>query len=41
MAFEEGGIVNTRDHFVSGVAQGWGEMDWAALAKVVTGDAVQ
>jgi 3-hydroxyisobutyrate dehydrogenase-like beta-hydroxyacid dehydrogenase len=28
-----------RDHFVSGVAQGWGEMDWAALAKVVAGDA--
>ena len=28
-----------RDHFVSGVAQGWGEMDWAALSKVVAGDA--
>jgi len=28
-----------RDHFVSGVAQGWGELDWAALAKVVAGDA--
>jgi hypothetical protein len=24
-----------RDHFVSGVARGWGDMDWAALAKVV------
>jgi 3-hydroxyisobutyrate dehydrogenase-like beta-hydroxyacid dehydrogenase len=24
-----------RDHFVSAVARGWGDMDWAALAKVV------
>jgi 3-hydroxyisobutyrate dehydrogenase-like beta-hydroxyacid dehydrogenase len=28
-----------RDHFVSGVARGWGDMDWAALAKVVAEDA--
>ena len=28
-----------RDHFVSAVARGWGDMDWAALAKVVAGDA--
>jgi 3-hydroxyisobutyrate dehydrogenase-like beta-hydroxyacid dehydrogenase len=28
-----------RDHFVSGVARGWGDMDWAALAKVVAQDA--
>jgi 3-hydroxyisobutyrate dehydrogenase-like beta-hydroxyacid dehydrogenase len=28
-----------RDHFVSGVARGWGDLDWAALAKVVAGDA--
>jgi 3-hydroxyisobutyrate dehydrogenase-like beta-hydroxyacid dehydrogenase len=28
-----------RDHFVSGVARGWGEMDWAALAKVVAEEA--
>jgi 3-hydroxyisobutyrate dehydrogenase-like beta-hydroxyacid dehydrogenase len=28
-----------RDHFVSGVARGWGDMDWAALAKVVAADA--
>ena len=28
-----------RDHFVSGVAHGWGDMDWAALAKVVANDA--
>jgi len=27
------------DHFVSGVARGWGDMDWAALAKVVAEDA--
>jgi 3-hydroxyisobutyrate dehydrogenase-like beta-hydroxyacid dehydrogenase len=28
-----------RDHFVSGVARGWGDMDWAALARVVAQDA--
>ena len=28
-----------RDHFVSGVARGWGDLDWAALAKVVAEDA--
>ena len=28
-----------RDHFVSGVARGWGDMDWAALAKVVAEEA--
>jgi 3-hydroxyisobutyrate dehydrogenase-like beta-hydroxyacid dehydrogenase len=28
-----------RDHFVSGVARGWGELDWAALAKVVAEEA--
>jgi 3-hydroxyisobutyrate dehydrogenase-like beta-hydroxyacid dehydrogenase len=28
-----------RDHFVSGVARGWGDMDWAALARVVAEDA--
>jgi 3-hydroxyisobutyrate dehydrogenase-like beta-hydroxyacid dehydrogenase len=28
-----------RDHFVSGVARGWGDLDWAALAKVVAADA--
>jgi 3-hydroxyisobutyrate dehydrogenase-like beta-hydroxyacid dehydrogenase len=28
-----------RDHFLSGVAQGWGDLDWAALAKVVAKDA--
>ncbi len=28
-----------RDHFLSGVARGWGDMDWAALAKVVAEDA--
>ena len=28
-----------RDHFLSGVARGWGNMDWAALAKVVAEDA--
>ena len=28
-----------RDHFVTGVARGWGDMDWAALAKVVAEDA--
>jgi 3-hydroxyisobutyrate dehydrogenase-like beta-hydroxyacid dehydrogenase len=27
-----------RDHLVSGVARGWGDMDWAALAKVVAED---
>jgi 3-hydroxyisobutyrate dehydrogenase-like beta-hydroxyacid dehydrogenase len=28
-----------RDHFVSGMARGWGDMDWAALGKVVAEDA--
>jgi 3-hydroxyisobutyrate dehydrogenase-like beta-hydroxyacid dehydrogenase len=28
-----------RDHFVSGVARGWGDFDWSALAKVVAADA--
>ena len=28
-----------RDHYLSGVARGWGDMDWAALAKVVAEDA--
>jgi 3-hydroxyisobutyrate dehydrogenase-like beta-hydroxyacid dehydrogenase len=28
-----------RDHFVSGVARGWGDLDWAALAKVVAEEA--
>jgi 3-hydroxyisobutyrate dehydrogenase-like beta-hydroxyacid dehydrogenase len=28
-----------RDHFLSGVARGWGDMDWAALANVVAADA--
>ena len=28
-----------RDHFLSGVARGWGDMDWAALSKVVAEDA--
>jgi len=28
-----------RDHFVSGVARGWGDLDWAALARVVAADA--
>ena len=28
-----------RDHFLSGVARGKGDMDWAALAKVVAEDA--
>jgi 3-hydroxyisobutyrate dehydrogenase-like beta-hydroxyacid dehydrogenase len=28
-----------RDHFVSGVARGWGDLDWAALANVVAQDA--
>jgi 3-hydroxyisobutyrate dehydrogenase-like beta-hydroxyacid dehydrogenase len=28
-----------RDHFVSAVARGWGDIDWAALAKVVAEDA--
>jgi 3-hydroxyisobutyrate dehydrogenase-like beta-hydroxyacid dehydrogenase len=28
-----------RDHFLSAVARGWGDMDWAALAKVVAEDA--
>jgi len=28
-----------RDHFASAVARGWGDMDWAALAKVVEEDA--
>jgi len=28
-----------RDRFVSGVARGWGDLDWAALAKVVAQDA--
>jgi len=28
-----------RDHFLSGVARGWGDMDWAALARVVAQDA--
>jgi 3-hydroxyisobutyrate dehydrogenase-like beta-hydroxyacid dehydrogenase len=28
-----------RDHFVSGVARGWADVDWAALAKVVAEDA--
>jgi 3-hydroxyisobutyrate dehydrogenase-like beta-hydroxyacid dehydrogenase len=28
-----------RDHFVSGVARGWGDLDWSALAKVVAADA--
>jgi 3-hydroxyisobutyrate dehydrogenase-like beta-hydroxyacid dehydrogenase len=28
-----------RDHFVSGIARGWADMDWAALAKVVAEDA--
>jgi 3-hydroxyisobutyrate dehydrogenase-like beta-hydroxyacid dehydrogenase len=27
-----------RDHYVSGVARGWGDLDWAALAKVVAED---
>jgi len=27
-----------RDHFVSGVARGWGDLDWAALARVVAAD---
>jgi 3-hydroxyisobutyrate dehydrogenase-like beta-hydroxyacid dehydrogenase len=27
-----------RDHFVSGVARGWGDLDWTALAKVVAED---
>jgi 3-hydroxyisobutyrate dehydrogenase-like beta-hydroxyacid dehydrogenase len=28
-----------RDHFLSGMARGWGDMDWAALARVVAEDA--
>jgi 3-hydroxyisobutyrate dehydrogenase-like beta-hydroxyacid dehydrogenase len=28
-----------RDHFLSGMARGWGDLDWAALAKVVAEDA--
>ena len=28
-----------RDHYVSGVARGWAELDWAALAKVIAEDA--
>jgi 3-hydroxyisobutyrate dehydrogenase-like beta-hydroxyacid dehydrogenase len=28
-----------RDHYLSAVARGWGDMDWAALAKVVAEDA--
>jgi 3-hydroxyisobutyrate dehydrogenase-like beta-hydroxyacid dehydrogenase len=28
-----------RDHYVSAVARGWGDLDWAALAKVVAEDA--
>ena len=28
-----------RDHFLSAVARGWGDMDWAALARVVAEDA--
>ena len=28
-----------RDHFVSGVARGWGDLDWTALANVVAEDA--
>ena len=28
-----------RDHFLSGVARGWGDLDWGALAKVVAEDA--
>jgi 3-hydroxyisobutyrate dehydrogenase-like beta-hydroxyacid dehydrogenase len=28
-----------RDHFLSGVARGWGDLDWSALAKVVASDA--
>jgi hypothetical protein len=27
------------DHFVSGVARGWGDVDWAVLAKVVAEEA--
>ena len=27
-----------RDHYVSGVARGWGDLDWAAFAKVVAED---
>ncbi len=23
-----------KDHYVSGVAKGWGEYDWAALGKI-------
>jgi len=28
-----------RDHFVSGMALGWGDLDWAAISKVVAEDA--
>ena len=28
-----------RDHYLSAVARGWGDMDWAALAKVAAEDA--
>ena len=28
-----------RDHYLSAVARGWGDLDWAALAKVVAEDA--
>jgi len=43
-AAEEAGVPmpvasTIRDHYVSGVARGWGDLDWAALAKVVAEDA--
>jgi hypothetical protein len=28
-----------RDHYLSGIARGWGEIDWAGLARVAAVDA--
>jgi hypothetical protein len=28
-----------RDHLISGIARGFGELDWSAVAKVVATDA--